>query len=304
MSDALFCDPISGVCEIPGAGTPAGAAAAAAIPADKPLRIVYFTDPICSTCWGIEPQWRRLKLEYGHVLDISYHMGGLLPSWKVYNSGGISGPADVAHHWEEVAVHYQMPIDGSVWLQDPPDSSFPPSRWFKAAQVQDTHKAVIFLRRLREMIFMEAINITRTEEVLKAAAYAELDTVQLEQDFAETAPALFEADLQLRKEMGVRGFPSVFFVNADGTSELVYGAKPYQVFITALHKLLPAAQPRAYAKDIALFSYFPTLTTKEYAVLNDMSFEAAYEALEAFREQGKVSVLEAGKGHLWRVTAD
>ena len=101
----------------------------------RPVKIVYFTDPICSSCWGIEPQLRQLKLEYGPYLDIEYRMGGLLPNWS-YNSGGISKPSDVAHHWDEVSLHYDMPIDGDVWLEDPLDSSYPPSIAFKAAQIK------------------------------------------------------------------------------------------------------------------------------------------------------------------------
>ena len=121
----------------------------------KPVHILYFTDPICSSCWGIEPQLRRLKLEYGDQMELEYRMGGLLPSWEVYNSGSISKPSDVAHHWDEVSLFYEMPIDGDVWLDDPLSSSYPPSIAFKAAQMQDEKKAVQFLRRIREMVFLE-----------------------------------------------------------------------------------------------------------------------------------------------------
>ncbi|ULT40102.1 DsbA family protein [Niabella defluvii] len=85
-------------------------------------------------------------------MEIDYRMGGLLPDWS-YNSGGISKPSDVAHHWDEVSVYYDMPIDGDVWLEDPLPSSYPPSVAFKAAQMQDHAKAVAFLRIIREMVF-------------------------------------------------------------------------------------------------------------------------------------------------------
>ena len=114
--------------------------------------------PICSSCWGIEPQLRKLKLEYGNNIQIEYRMGGLLPDWN-YNSGGISEPSDVAHHWDEVSVHYDMPIDGDVWLEDPLDSSYPPSIAFKAAQLQDEYKALLFMREIREMVFLQKKNI-------------------------------------------------------------------------------------------------------------------------------------------------
>src|SRR5690606_32881488 len=80
----LFCDPDTGVCIVPGNDPERSAAGMlSAAPTAKPLTLLYFTDPICSSCWGAEPQLRRLKAEYGHVLDVQYHMGGLLPSWDV-----------------------------------------------------------------------------------------------------------------------------------------------------------------------------------------------------------------------------
>ncbi|MDP1098252.1 DsbA family protein, partial [Klebsiella quasipneumoniae] len=76
-----------GICAIPDNNNTTEAIKIIAKP--KPIQLVYFTDPICSSCWGIEPQLRKLKLQYGHVIDIQYKMGGLLPDWS-YNSGGIS----------------------------------------------------------------------------------------------------------------------------------------------------------------------------------------------------------------------
>ena len=130
----------------------------------KSVKVIYYTDPICSSCWGIEPQLRKLKLEYGNNIEIEYRMGGLLPDWS-YNSGGISKPSDVAHHWDEVSSYYDMPIDGDVWLEDPLNSSYPPSIAFKAAQLQSEEKAILFLREIREMVFLQKKNIAKWEHL-------------------------------------------------------------------------------------------------------------------------------------------
>lgn len=159
-NNPLLCDIESGVCETPDSTNQANGLNLSAD--EKPIRIIYFTDPICSSCWGIEPQLRKLKLAYGNSIHVEYRMGGLLPDWN-YNSGGISKPSDVAHHWDEVSAHYDMPIDGDVWLEDPLDSSYPPSIAVKAAQMQDEYKAVVFMRKLREMVFLEKKNITKWE---------------------------------------------------------------------------------------------------------------------------------------------
>ncbi|MBX7129608.1 MAG: DsbA family protein, partial [Flavobacteriales bacterium] len=97
----LLCDPDTGVCAMPGSTGADAVATQNTVPASRAITLLYFTDPICSSCWGAEPQLRRLKMEYGEAIDIQYHMGGLLPSWDIYNSGGISKPSDVAGHWDE-----------------------------------------------------------------------------------------------------------------------------------------------------------------------------------------------------------
>jgi putative protein-disulfide isomerase len=97
----LLCDPETGICEIPEAKLYDISAE------KKPLRLLYFTDPICSSCWGIEPQLRKLKLEYGDYFDIEYRMGGLLKGWASYGGTDVRNPTDVAHHWDEVSAYYQ-----------------------------------------------------------------------------------------------------------------------------------------------------------------------------------------------------
>ena len=203
----LICDPEQGICGVPDSTSHANISTQIS---SKPVKIIYFTDPICSSCWGIEPPLRKLKLEYGDSIEIEYHMGGLLPDWS-YNSGGISKPSDVAHHWDEVSVYYDMPIDGNVWLEDPLDSSYPPSIAFKAAQVQDKEKAILFLRVIREMVFLHKKNITKWEHIEEAAIKVGLNTKQLKIDFENKAKILFEEDLLLAKSYGVKGFPTLFF---------------------------------------------------------------------------------------------
>lgn len=302
-NNPLLCDPQEGICETPAAreGTATAGQPAASL---KPVKIIYFTDPICSSCWGIEPQLRRLKLEYGHHVEIVYHMGGLLPDWS-YNSGGISKPSDVAHHWDEVSGHYRMPIDGDVWLEDPLHSSYPPSIAFKAAQLQDPVRAIAFLRAIREMVFLEKKNITRWEHLSAAAVSVGLDPVRLQQDYESEAEVLFRADLDLARSMGVRGFPTLFVTDSLGNRELVYGFKPYTVFEAAIRKIDPSAGKMPYDKGWqGLFSKYPSLTAREFAELSDLSPEQGRQELDRLTDQGKLTKFTTKNGAIWRRTAE
>lgn len=265
----------------------------------KPIKVIYFTDPICSSCWGIEPQLRRLKLEYGEHLEVEYHMGGLLKDWS-YNSGGINKPSDVAHHWDEVSHHYEMPIDGDVWLEDPLSSSYPPSVAFKAAQMQDNTKAILFLRKIREMVFLEKKNITKWQVLEQAAQEVELDVVKLKQDFDGKAQTFFQEDLALARQMGVRGFPSLFFTDKENNVLFLYGVKPYSEFENKLRVLKNNITKHSFDADWKhLFELYKSLTAKEFAVLANKSSEEAKAELNKLTENYQLTMYATKNGNIW-----
>ena len=298
-NNPLLCDIETGMCEMPGEEIKDTSATIAA-PTEK-IKLVYFTDPICSSCWGIEPQLRKLKLEYGEHIDLEYRMGGLLPDWS-YNSGGIGKPSDVASHWDEVSVHYDMPIDGDLWLEDPLDSSYPPSIAYKAAQLQDEEKANLFMREIREMVFLQKKNIAKWEHLATAAKVVGLDVAQLKTDFEGKAKTLFEEDLKIAREYGARGFPTIFFLDNAGNKEMVYGARPYAFYEMAILKLNPNATKSEYNKNWeTLFAKYPTLTAKEFSELSGTPRDESENVLNELSNKGELEKLTTKNGSIWKL---
>lgn len=298
-NNPLLCDIETGMCEMPGVKEK-DSSAILSQSTKKPVKVIYYTDPVCSSCWGIEPQLRKLKLEFDNSIEIEYRMGGLLPDWS-YNSGGISKPSDVAHHWDEVSVYYDMPIDGDVWLEDPLHSSYPPSIAFKAAQMQDNEKAILFLREMREMVFLQKKNIAKWEHLEAAAIKVGLNAEQLKTDYEGKAKELFQKDLKLGKELGVRGFPTMFFVDEKGNKELVYGSKPYSFYEVAVLKLAPTANKSEYKKDRKdLFAKYQTLTAKEFSVLSGTGRKESEQLLNELTAKGSLTKVITKNGSLWK----
>jgi predicted DsbA family dithiol-disulfide isomerase len=284
----LLCDPETGTCEMPIGEKPNENGTITT--ESKPVKIVYYTDPICSSCWGIEPQLRKLKLEYGDYIDIDYRMGGLLPDWS-YNSGGISKPSDVALHWDEASLHYEMPIDGNVWIEDPLDSSYPSCIAMKAAQIQSKEKAIKFMRILREKLYLEKKNIAKWENIATAAQLAGLDLNQLKADYGGKAKILFQEDLTYGRMLGVRGFPTLFFSDGNNNQLTVYGSKPYSSYENAIVALYPEAKKKPFiaANPLALFDIYPTLAPKEYSVILEKSYDEATAILEDLFEKEELN---------------
>jgi putative protein-disulfide isomerase len=238
-------------------------------------------------------------LEYGDQIEIEYRMGGLLPDWS-YNSGGISKPSDVAHHWDEVSIHYDMPIDGDIWLEDPLESSYPPSIAFKAAQMQDKHKAILFLREIREMVFLEKKNITKWEYLVAASKKVGLNIQQFKVDYQGKAKTLFEEDLKLSQEYGVRGFPTLFFMDSLGKKVTVYGARPYAIFEEALKNSSSEVTKKQYDKRWqSLFAKYPSLTAREFSELAHKPRKEAEAILNDLVKSGQLEKQITKNGSLW-----
>ena len=267
---------------------------------NKLIQVLYFTDPICSTCWIIQPLLRKLSLEYGKYINIEYRMGGLLPSWENYDKGKIRKPSDAAKHWEEVCVSHEMPLDGDIWEEDPLPSSYPPSIAFKAAQMQDTGKAILFLRRIKEMVFMEKKNIIRWPFLEKAAFEVGLDSARLLRDFEGKAKELFREDLILADKLEVRSFPTLFFRNGSEQQYAIKGFQPYQNFEDIIYKLIPSAAKAEINTDpYYLFSQFHTMTNKEFALLSNIPKDDAGRILNDLYRKGDIDKYESKNGVIW-----
>ena len=296
-NNPILCDETTGMCEMPFGYE--SEEQEQILTDEKPIKIIYYTDPICSSCWGIDPQLRKLKLEYGHLFDIYYRMGGLLADWSC-NGGGISKPQDVAEHWDEVSLYYDMPIDGDLWLEDPMSSSYPPSIAFKAAQIQGVEKAIIFLRQMRELLFLSKKNMTKWENILLATKNTGLDNLRLRKDYEEQAVAHFNEDLLLAKKMGVKGFPTFFFGNKQGDSKFIYGARPYDIFESYVLKLYPKAKKKSYDSSAEfLFKKFKTLTLREFSELSSLDRQKSKKLLEQLYQSKWLDRLNTKNGNIF-----
>ncbi len=273
----------------------------------KKVKLIYYTDPICSACWAIEPQLKKFKLEYGAYVDVEYKMGGLLPGWEGFadNANGISKPTDVAHHWDEVGEYTSMSIDGDIWLEDPLDSSFPPSIAFKAAQRQGKDFAVNFLRNIREQLFLEKKNITKEQFLLKAITACQGDTAQFLKDYhSETTKQSFYQEMEQGRSYGVRGFPTFIFIGTDNRGFRISGMSGYANYVLALEKALgEKVTPQSIQMtELDLLKKYGYLATKEISFVRSQDDETTTKKLQQLVKQGKVKLEKQKFGDFWRFT--
>lgn len=208
----------------------------------KTIELYYVTDPICSHCWALEPVLRKFVSQYGQYFNMNTLMGGLLEKWDGFAdvSNGISGPADVAGHWREVGEYSRMPIDGTLWYDNPIESSFIPSRVYKVIQQKNRDLANTFLRRAREELFAFNKNIAQDEILIHIVNGIGLDGEEIvNQSKLPEANTLLQEDFQFVRELGVRGFPTIVMVNEEQKGVRIVGARTLEDYTNALQQLLP-----------------------------------------------------------------
>lgn len=216
----------------------------------KTISLYYATDPICSHCWAIEPVLRRLIVQYGHYFHFHPIMGGLLEKWHdgpIDPANGIYKPADVAPHWREVGKFSRMPIDGSLMVDNPVQSSYPPSRVFKVIQKQHgNEKAFEYLRRAWEALFVFNKNISDKSVLIHIVNKLGLDGEAIVAEAEKrSGQQLLEEDFALARSLGVRGFPTIIMMNAENKGVKIVGGRPFEYYVDGLKKVLNTDQLQA-----------------------------------------------------------
>lgn len=161
------------------------------------------------------------------------------------------------------------------------------------------------MRELRELVFLKKKNIAKWENIALAAEKVGLDVDQLMSDFEGKAKTLFEDDLELARKIGVRGFPTLFFVDANGESQTVYGTKPYPFYETAILTANPKTKKNEYAKDWeSLFKKYNSMTAKEFNELSGNNRKESERMLNELTSQGKLEKTTTKNGAIWTLKAN
>jgi len=166
----------------------------------------YHTDPACSASWAAEPRRRRLRVEFGEELEITYVMGGLAREFE-----DLPG---LVMRWLGDAAESGMPVDPRIWANGAPRSSYPACIAVKAAEEQGADAGERYLRRLREGFMCHARKLDGPEALIGEARRAGLDGDRFKIDLESHATLeAFGADLEESRGLEL---PALRFEGADG----------------------------------------------------------------------------------------
>lgn len=208
------------------------------------VEVVHFADPWCWWSWGLEPVLRRLKEVYGDGVEVRYRMGGTFDDVKEWmKEYGVDDASTVDWIRESSGVTGN-PTDPEYLRKSRVKSTYPACRAFKAAELQDPHRAERYLRRMMESFQVKAEGAAQ-ERLLSMAHDVGLDPKRLKQDMASReVEEAFEADRRAMEREGVN-FLSLK-ITTGGKSEVkgeAFTSGPYEEIIDRLAPGLPKRTP-------------------------------------------------------------
>ena len=254
---------------------------------EKSINLYYVTDPICSHCWAIEPTLRRFVEQYGQYFNFHTVMGGLLEKWHdgpIDPANGIYKPADVAGHWREVGEHSRMPIDGTLMIDNPVQSSYPASRVFKV--IQKNHSDALgfdYLRRAREKLFAFNQNISDQSVLIDIVNNLGLDGAAIVNEAEQPiGQQLLNEDFALVRKLGARGFPTIIMMNEENKGVKIVGGRPFEYYVDGLKQVLGKEdlQPKQQPSLSSLLEKEKLLFSKEIEVMYDVEQSDVHSFIE------------------------
>lgn len=182
--------------------------------------LIYFSDPMCSWCYGFSPVIEEIQRTFGQALPIRVVMGGLRPGTETPMTE--EAKLEIADHWTHVHEATGLPFNGAgmsrpgfVYDTDPA------ARAVVAARRDGEEMAAAFLNRAQRAFYAEGRDVTTSQVLGDLAEEMGLDREPfLEVWSSDEIKEETWRDYAISQRAGVTGFPTLV---AGPNDEGVYG---------------------------------------------------------------------------------
>ncbi|MFD1735333.1 ClpXP adapter SpxH family protein [Bacillus salitolerans] len=267
----------------------------------KPLEIYVFIDPLCPDCWALEPNLKKLQIEYGRFFSIRHILSGKLASLNLRSR---QKPENLASVWERTGSRSGMSCDGDIWFENPISSPSTASIAIKAAEFQGRRVGLKYLRELQEQLFLHKKDISDESNLIDFATKVGLDVEEFQTDMhSENAQRAFQCDLKLTSDMEVEEIPTLVFFNEniDEAGMKVTGCYPYDVYVNIIQDLLQDTPDPSSPPSLEKFlSYFKFVASKEISVVYNMPINEVEKEMKKLLFKRKVELVPVKYGTFWK----
>jgi putative protein-disulfide isomerase len=183
-------------------------------------KIIYVYDALCGWCYGFSPVIQELYNNYGHQLEFEVVSGGMVTGDRIGPvsdmAGYISGAYTAVENASGVRFGKKF-LEETLYRDDVVFSSVEPAIALSAFKTLQPENAVRFASAIQTAIYYHGAEPARAETYADLAHDFGIDrNVFLEKMNDPESIALAEADFRRSRALGVNGFPTTFYEDANG----------------------------------------------------------------------------------------
>jgi len=173
---------------------------------DKPSRLYYVHDPMCSWCWAYRPVLAQIRSGLRNQLPISSLLGGLAPDSDEPMPESMQ--KQIESYWYKIHEELDTEFNHDFWKNcEPRRSTYPACRAVIAARKQQAEEKMILA--IQQAYYLRAMNPSEEDTLLQLADEMGLDFDQFATDLnSDEVDAQLMHEIELTQKMHVKGFPS------------------------------------------------------------------------------------------------
>jgi putative protein-disulfide isomerase len=188
-------------------------------------KIIYVYDALCGWCYGFSPVIQELYDSYGHQLEFEVVSGGMITGDRIGPvsdmAGYISGAYTAVENASGVKFGTKF-LEETLYRDDVVFSSIEPAIALSVFKTLQPENAVKFASAIQTAIYYHGAEPASLETYADLAHDFGIDlNVFLEKMNDPETIALAEADFRRSRALGVNGFPTTFYEDANGNRVLL-----------------------------------------------------------------------------------
>lgn len=176
------------------------------------MRLIYVMDPMCSWCYGFQPELEGFLEKYPSA-EVEWIMGGLAPDTNQPMKDNLK--QSISSYWYQIEETTQVRFNHDFWeLNTPYRSTYPACRAVISAEELLKNSAQRMVKAIQSAYYLEAKNPSLKETLVSCASSIGLDEKQFDDVFeSEETQQQFQKHLSISQQLQVRGFPALFYVD-------------------------------------------------------------------------------------------
>lgn len=202
-----------------------------------PMELLYVTDPMCSWCWGFAKTIRLIRGRLAPEVSLRLVMGGLAKDSDEPMPAATRTMVQGA--WDAVEAASGARFNRDFWKKcTPRRSTWPACRAVLAAKRTDPDRTFAYFEAMQRAYYLEARNPSDREVAIAVAKEQALDQEVFRAYLtSEAVEADLASDLAQCTELGARGFPSLYLVEASMPRTITRGWQRFEALEETLQAL-------------------------------------------------------------------